>query len=108
MILPDFLLRRCHTVFLECDEFDTSETLPQIFALSKELRPFANGLSQARNKRDRVDMTIAYVLQQSGLGLTPPLLSLLTALYDRRYDGDFRKQRYGSACQNFPQLYQGR
>ena len=57
------LSNRCRSVLLHCSEFDSDLSLRALF-ITDELAPFRDGLPEAKNKGDRTDLVLAYLVDK--------------------------------------------
>ena len=64
------LYTRCHEVFLRCSQFENYQNLSALF-VTKELKPFKNGLKDANNPEALVDLFLEYIIDQSMPGDRP-------------------------------------
>ena len=81
------LYRRCRHTLLKCGEFDNDASLRAVFT-SNALYPFRNRLPTATNKNERLDVCLAFLIDQRVSGGQPVLPLFLTALRDRYQPGD--------------------
>lgn len=80
--IPQDFYHLCRSVFLQCDEFDSDNSLHAIFVIEK-LKPFRDGLRTATSKRDRVDLFLDYLRDKRFGKGEPALLIFLEVLRDR-------------------------
>lgn len=85
--LPKDLYSRCRETLLKCREFE-SDTLLQVVFIIDELAPFSNAVSDAKNKVDRLDLCLKFLLAKSLRDGRPVLPLFLTALRDRSHEVD--------------------
>src|SRR5260221_531251 len=84
--LPLELYNRCRSVFLECDEFQSNESLRAVFT-SGPLALYRDKISNADKLELRVDLCIE-ALHKRTRGGEPVLALLIEALRDRNPPGD--------------------
>lgn len=79
------LYYRCRSTLLKCSELESDRSLRAIF-VTAELGPFQNGLPQAANKAERVDVVLAYLLEKrlnDGRAILPLFLTALRDKYPK-------------------------
>ncbi len=86
MSIPQQLYNRCRTIMINCDEFGEQGKLESLF-VSSELEPFKDRLPEARDKGDRVDKTLNFLITYS-YSVDNIFSFFFTALRDRYRPGD--------------------
>jgi hypothetical protein len=89
------LYARCHATLMKCREFDSNTLLRVVFIID-ELAPFHSELSQAENKKDRVDICLASLLPKHLKDGRPVLPLFLTVLHDRYSQDDALHHELGA------------
>lgn len=81
------LHKSCFDALLQCDEFNSYESLRAVFVI-EELRAYQDGLPQGRNPQDRVSQTINYLVPRRLSDGRPVFTIFLAELRKRRRPGD--------------------
>jgi len=81
------LYKQCFDALLQCDEFNSYESLRAVFVI-RELSTCQDGLPQASDKRDLVSKTIAYLLPKRLDDQRPVFPIFLAVLCNLRKCGD--------------------
>jgi hypothetical protein len=82
--LPTDLLKRCHTVLLQCSEFDNHASLQAVF-VGAELTAFRDRLPETGDRHERVIQTVSFLLSRylkNNLPVFPVFLEVLRDQYD--------------------------
>ncbi|MBV9616490.1 MAG: hypothetical protein JO031_13635 [Ktedonobacteraceae bacterium] len=79
MSLPQDLARRCRQALLECDKFDSDETLKSVFSVEK-LAPFQHAIPHSHSREDRVDKVTRFLLHKKRREGQPIFLDFLRSL----------------------------
>jgi hypothetical protein len=90
--LPSELYPLCRNILLKCGEFDSDTSLRAVF-ITEELYPFRDGLPQAMNREERVDLCLDFLVPRrldDGRAVLP---LFLTILRDKQRQGNILRDQ---------------
>jgi hypothetical protein len=92
--IPERVWRELNNLLLECDAFQSAETLRSLFA-DPQLLPFQNDLPEANTRRRRVADVLAFLKNRRGGDGQHGLVLLVSALMSQvdRHDDQYRRLR---------------
>src|SRR5262245_47723151 len=79
--LPSALLKRLTTTLLDCGPFGSDRALVKVF-VDERIAPWKNQVSEADNKKDRVDFFVSDFLNRKNRAGQSVLVLFLQAVYD--------------------------
>lgn len=101
--LPPNLLEHCHRVLVQCDQFNSQESLKTIFA-TRELARYGSGLPDADTKFDRVQKVVYYLLPKRLIDGRPVFSLFLAELHNRQHEEDERRYQLAELCSEIDQV----